>query len=198
MGFGILLFGYTFAFRTELANGLDVFPNLWGILLLLSAMFLLGRYQAQFCRARLPLYCRLVIECALLALLFCPQNAVIAIVTRVLRALSVALDAWFHYHLLVGLYAICTQVHLPRMATKARRNLTIALFYYPLALIYASALPIFGRYTPQFSLIFLLLELIWIFFNLFLIYTCYQNICLAKDNQRLELPPTHQKNQKKG
>ncbi len=195
MGFGILLFGYTFAFRTELANGLDVFPNLWGVILLLSAMFLLGRYQAPFRAARLPLYFRLAVECGLLALLFCPQNATVAIIARVLRALSVAFDAWFHYHLLVGLYAICTQVNLPRMAKKARRNLTIATVYFPLALVYASALPIFGRYTPHFSLLFLPAELLWIFFNLFLIYTCYQNICLAKDNQKFTPP---QKNQKKG
>jgi hypothetical protein len=196
MGFGLLLIGYAFSLRVELANGLDIFPNLWGISILLAAMFLLGRYQAQFRQARLPLYIRFGVEAAILVCLFFPQSNAFFWIARIARGVSVALDAWFHYHLLLGLYAICTQVKLPKMAGKAQRNLQFAVIYFPLALIYALALPILGRYTVYFSVIFPLVELIFIFLNLFRIFACYQNICLSQDNQKFELPLKGNQNKK--
>ncbi len=189
MGFGVLLIGYAFSLRVELANGMDVFPNLWGILLLLSSCYLLGRYRSEFRQARLPLWLRLFIEAATFTLILCPQAWWVRLAVRILRGISVALDAWFHYHLLVGLYGICTQVKLPQMAAKAKRNLQFAVIYFPLALVYALSLPVLGRYTVYFSVFFPLVELLFIFLNLWRIFSCYQNICLSQDNQKFTMPP---------
>ncbi len=196
MGFGLLLIGYAFSLRMELANGFDVFPNLWGILLLLASMFLLGRYQKPFRQARLPLYCRFVAEALILLCLFFPQSSAFLWIARIARGVSVALDAWFHYHMLLGLYAICMQVKLPNMAHKAQRNLQFAVIYFPLALIYALALPILGRYTVYFSVFFPLIELLFVLLNLWRIFACYQNICLSQDNQKFELPLKGNQNKK--
>ena len=192
MGFGYLLLGYFFEISLEINGGIDIFPNLWGDLVMLAGLISLHGYEPQFDYAKRPLYLHLGASAGLLALQVAASylGGILTVLCTALASLCVLLNAWFHCHLLLGMRDICLRADVPSVVRAVKRNLYFGTVYYPLLLLYTAGLPLFGRYTAIFSMLMPLFSLVWIVCNFLPLFSCYRFLCpgTPEDQKKASTP----------
>ncbi len=179
MGFGYLILGYFFSIQLTLSSGIDIFPDLWGDLLMLTGLLHLSGYEPPFRKAMLPLKIHMGLSLLLLGLQVAQSFSVPAVGTlaTVVAVLAQGIYLYFHFYLFLGIRDLCHRAKYPMGERRSARNLRLACVYFPLSFLYIAGLPVLGRYTVYFSLIMPLLSLAWVFLNLFLFFSCYRELC---------------------
>lgn len=193
MGFGILFMGYLITYLLSL-NPYAAVTRLAGYIVCLVALGNLRRHNRWFA------YTHMV---CIPLLAFSAGNAAIEIVSRILgeRApvgLSTATDVMevvmtlmvlvFHACLLLAIYTIAKDTDLPRLARSARVNLVVTAGYAVLTGIWALPVELGESDGMTLNLMLFLLQLVWIFLNLFLLFRCYMWICLEGDEDMAQKP----------
>lgn len=180
MGFGYLLIGYLVTFVIYLtlqALGLGGLGLLVGYGIMLLGLFQLHRFQDEFVYAKWTLIPLLVLavyesvislaELFLLELPFSTQS-----VAAITDWITFLLIMFFNLTLLYGIRALAKAVELPRINTMAVRNSVFVGAY--------GVLYVLGQTTPlgQYLVVpLVLLQIVWVAFNLFLFLTCAKDIC---------------------
>ena len=193
MGFGYLFLGYLVTFVLYMTvNGLGFggLALLVGYATMLYGIWMLNHYHRAFVWARwllLPMLALAVLETVqnlnTLFLWGLPLEG--AALTAVVEWLTLTLITVFHFSLLFAIRALATEVGLLHIATAAIRN---ALFVALYVLLSAMARMSFvsEQIRGYLTLPVILVDLVWIFCNLFLFISCMKNICPAGDEEVAE------------
>lgn len=190
MGFGLLFTGHLFLF---FCKGVDIFPDSLAYLLITLALIKLSAYNTGFRRAKLislPLLAAAVVSDVFQILaaadilpLGLPQRLLMAAVSCGLLVMY-----WFT---LDGVSQIAKEVGRDDIAVKARRNRLLTAAYTLSALLFQTDLDFVRELAMYFGIVFLLLGILWVFFNGTLFYSCYMWICLEGDENMPEKPKKH-------
>ncbi|MGM9636843.1 MAG: hypothetical protein ACI3YK_02540 [Eubacteriales bacterium] len=197
MGFGLLLYGYLMLI-TAGNSYIDFFPDLLGYLFFWLALRKLTPYSMGFRRAKsicIPLF---AVGAVTLAGQILSQFAVGgAIVTDLLVYSELAKNAlllFFHIGLMKGIIELSRDVELPRLCGRGRIGMILSVCLYLIAIILQSLellVPsLVESHATAYSfagLVYMLLFYGMFFFNLFLIFSCYRQICYEGEED-LTLP----------
>lgn len=194
MGFGFLLYGYLMiiemGIRVSLspAIGFDVFPDLLGYIFFYLALRKLSPYARGFSQAKA--LCFLLFPAGAVTLLG-QTLAWIGIGMSFVPALleyaklgSNLLLLFFHAALLSGIAKLSADVELPRLSVKAKMGLGMSVFCYftgVLLQLSEKLIPdLLAKYAGIHAYIGLLYQLLFylvFFFNLYVIFSAYRQIC---------------------
>ncbi len=190
MGFGYLLYGFLMMLEVgiptsyEFALAIDIFPNLAGYLLMLTAARRLSPYAEGFARFRQALYPLLVLGGAeyivgILSIFW--ESAVLAAVSEGIICISLVLQPLAFFFLFSGIVSLAGEVGLPKIVSRARFSSTLGLTYYLLQLLLTIAsdlsLSIPAGILNPLHWILLLLWIIFLIFSEVTIFGCYMYIC---------------------
>lgn len=190
MGFGYLFIGYlmTFVIVATLEQlGIGFAGLLLGYFLMLTALRRLHLYHRSFMAAEsllvpllvIALY-RGVLDLSELFLWRLPSFCLLA--EGVVSIVEAVLLICFNLALLYGIRLLATEVSLPRIATAATRNAVFVGIY---GVLFALAKIPFGTTQVRNALAIsvLMVQLVWIFCNLWLFVTCAKDICPEGDEE---------------
>lgn len=185
MGFGYLFFGFLMmielSVRTSVAYpiGIDLFPDLAGYLLMLTAACRLSGYAKGFDRFRIALYPLLAVGCVKFVVgtlsAFGLFEGTLAAVMTVCGYLSVLLQPVAFFFLFAGIMSLAFSVELPHIASQARFLAVIGTAYYIAQLL----LNIVAGYTSLLTPVWAS-NLNFIFSIVFLIYVILAEVCLYR------------------
>ncbi len=187
MGFGLLIFGFTFFINygviicSEPLIGFDVFPDLLGYILMFIALKKLSPYADGFKNAKLMCYPLFIIGGAqialpLIALLPSVSKALIFIVISYVTLAQDFLILLFSMLLFIGIRSLSLEVELPKIAKRAVAAFVICLLYSVPKI--AISLVSFTQAQKSFIIIFYsLMFYAYVFFSIFLCFNCYMYIC---------------------
>jgi len=193
MGFGYLFLGYLITFvlyMTVNSLGFGGLALLVGYATMLWGIWQLNRYHRAFAWAKwllLPLLATAVLETLqnLNALLLWGLPLENPILLAVTDWLSLALITVFHFALLFAVRALATEVGLLHIATAAIRNALFVALYVLLSAV--ARMPFISEALRGYlTLPLILVDLVWIFCNLFLFISCMKNICPEGDEEVAE------------
>ena len=179
MGFGYLFIGYlvTFILHVTVQElGLGPLGLLVGYGAMMAGLSKLNPFQRAFSIARwtlVPLICVSLFHLAVaFADVFLWDLPFRAVITLAVEWSNFALLIFFNFALLYGIRMIARDVELPRIATAAVRN---SIFVGAYAVLYLlGQLP---AWEPYLVIPVVMIQLVWVFCNLFLILTCAKDIC---------------------
>lgn len=187
MGFGLLLYGYLMLV-TAGNSYIDFFPDLLGYLFFWLALRKLTPYSMGFRRAKticIPLFA--VGTATLAGQILSQLDMGGTIVTDILVYSELAKNVllfFFHIGLMKGIIELSRDVGLPRLCRRGRIGLILSICLYLIAIILQSlellAPSLVKNYATAYSfagLVYMLLFYGTFFFNLFLIFSCYRQIC---------------------
>lgn len=193
MGFGYLFLGYLIAFvlyMTVNSLGFGGLALLIGYATMLLGIWQLHHYHRAFAWAKyllFPLLATALLETLqnlnTLLLLGLPLDN--PMLSAVMDWLTLALITVFHFALLFAIRALATEVGLLHVATAAVRNALFVGLYVLLSAI--AKMPFLSEQVRAYlTLPIILVDLVWIFCNLFLFISCMKNICPAGDEEVAE------------
>lgn len=191
MGFGLLLIGYTFAYFITVGLGNYAFIGLMvGHFIMYHAVSELKKYSNAFdlsCILSVMLIICAAFECVvgideMLLLGMSVGDTAIADIAEVTRFL---LDAAFNIALLYGIADLAKTVDLPSVRFGSLRNMFFVGAYY-IAQVIVSAVAehpgeVFTKYSSFIMTVLLLLKLLYVVFNIGLLFKCYAFICPSDD-----------------
>lgn len=193
MGFGYLFLGYLVTFVLYMTvNGLGFggLALLVGYSTMLYGIWQLNHYHRAFAWAKwllFPMLALAVLETLknFNALFLWGLPLEKAVLTAVVEWLTLMFITVFHFALLFAIRALATEVGLLHIATAAIRN---ALFVALYVLLFSVArMPFVSEQIRGYlTLPVILVDLVWIFCNLFLFISCMKNICPAGDEEVAE------------
>ncbi len=185
MGFGLLFFGYMMLLSVPY-KGIDFPPDVIAYTLILIALTKLGKYGKKIRIASFFSIGLLALSAVKLAyqvgVLFTP------IPTVVINAVTIAdmvLTLPFYFFMLIGFSRLASEVELPKLSGKCRRNFGIVCFFYAITLftyLYGNSIPLITGVTKGH--IYAMQQLsgyIMRIMNIILIASCYMRICLEGD-----------------
>ncbi len=190
MGFGTLFIGYLLSFvivATLEQLGIGFAALLLGYGLMLFALRRLHLYHRSFAAAEcllapllLTALYRGVLDIADLFLLRLPPFWLS--VEWIFNGVEAVLLICFNFALLYGIRSLATDVSLPRIATSAIRNAVFVGIY---GVLFALTKVSFGTEQVRNALAMsvLIVQLVWIFCNLWLLVTCAKDICPEGDEE---------------
>lgn len=191
MGFGTLLIGYTFAYLITVGLGDYAFIGLMvGHFIMYHAISELKKYASAFDLSYI-LSVMLIIcaafECVvgideMLVLGMSIGDTVVADIAEVTRFV---LDAAFNIALLYGIADLARTVDLPSVRFASYRNMFFVGAYYVAQVIVSAVAEhpgeIFAKYSSFIMTVLLLLKLLYVIFNIGLLFKCYAFICPSDD-----------------
>lgn len=196
MGFGYLLIGYLITFvlyMTVSSLGFGGVALFVGAAVMLYGLWSLNRYHSAFSYAKW-------ISVPLLAVAFYDMlNSLDSFFTWNLPIFGETVDSilnWaifmllilFNISMLYGIRMISQDLGILHMATAAVRNSFFVALYAILYLVAKLPLETIRSIESYLALPVVLTNLIWIFFNLFLLLSCNKNICRAGDEEQPAKP----------
>lgn len=186
MGFGLLLFGFSFLLdygillNNDYGIGFDIYPDLAGFILMFIALRKLSPYGRGFRYAQYFCYPLFAVGGALIALpLLSLAGAHLSLIKTAIDYVYFARDlltALLCIMLFAGIRELSLDVELPKIA----RRSVIAFVLVMLFFIPRSALELISFTDAQRSFLILWYQLFWyicLFFILFLCFNCYMYIC---------------------
>ncbi len=197
MGFGYLFFGFLMMIELGVATsvthsiGVDLFPDLAGYFLMLTAACRLTPYGKGFSRFRVALYPLLAVGgvtyLAGILSVFPLPHAPLATVLTVTKALSLVLQPIAFFFLFAGVASLALEVELPRIASSARRVTVFGAMYYfcQIAFLLVDTLPFKLNGTVD-SVIGYVLAVAWLIFVIcaeIVLFKCYMFICYEGEEQ---------------
>lgn len=191
MGFGILFFGFLMMIElmvstsAEYMLGIDLFPDLAGYFLMLTAACRLSPYNKGFARFRVALYPLLGVSTVSFAVglfsAFGVAPSVLDFVFRVANGLSVLLQPVAFFFLFSGIVRLADSVELPKLSFGARLLAVMSTAYYLCQIVFTvvSVLPT-GFPENMLSVVNYVLTLVYLLFVILtevLLFRCYMFIC---------------------
>lgn len=199
MGFGLLFLGYFFMLFIPLGE-LNLFLNLApiGCIIMFFALQKLIKY-CQSCYtfkwARTVLAFLLASTLTSFVLGVFTANPLTVSITPYVEILSAILLSTYSILLFIGIFKLSAEVELPKLSARARRMITVALVYGLLALVSGIMQILFSNATNLATTTLALLhytdfasyilEHIFLFLTLALLFTCYIRICLEGDEDMM-------------
>lgn len=187
MGFGILFVGYAICFLVSLTYYGYLF-RLVGFCIMTFALLRLREYGKSF---RYPLITSIVMVvygsfesyCELAAKLALPRPELSETVSAAMDWFCMLGIILFNLSLLYAIFDISNHLELTDQKNSALRNAIFIVLYLVLNILGMGPLKgneTFGKY---FSLPIFLLQLLWVIFDLVLIFSCYMYICPEGDEE---------------
>ena len=191
MGFGLIFYGFLMMIeipvRTQVGVnvGIDIFPDLAGYLLMLTAANRLDGYAKGFTLFRKMLYPLLVLGAVSLAIGYLSIAGValplLEALTTYVKIASLILQAVAFFFLFSGIISLSLEVELDGIATRARYTTVVGAIYYLFQLLltasYELPLGISDTTLAPFSMISMLLWLVFILLGEVVLFNCYRYIC---------------------
>ena len=189
MGFGLLFIGYFVTYFMAL-NSIGAFFRLIGYCLMCYATGKLSEYNKSFRFAQLgalTLVIFSIVDSLALATGFLYDNLVfsndfMAVLPMdiLLKVESVFVLA-YHVLLLLAIRDIARDTDVHKIAFKAYRNMFFIGLYYVLSIIGYIPFGFQESYSKNMGLPLLILYVAWVIMDLFLVFSCYANICDESD-----------------
>ncbi len=191
MGFGMILYGFLMMIeitvRTNVGSfvGIDIFPDLAGYLLMLTAARRLDGYAKGFSYFRKLLYPLLVLSAGQFVIglvsIFGRWFPLLEALTDGIKWLSLILQAAAFFFLFAGIMSLAKEVELDGIASRAKFTTVIGAIYYLFQVVMTllSKLP-FGispNTLAPFQLVLMLFWLIFIILGEVVLFNCYRYIC---------------------
>ena len=194
MGFGILLFGYLMLFTVgpqinETLNvGFDFFPDILGCILFYIALKKLSPYSKKFFISK---YIVLTMSVPSILTLF--SQVMIFFknkpnfyynIYETAEYIKYPIQFVFHVFLFLGIIELSKDVGIKSIVLRSIISLIISSFYFVagMYLIFTQNVIFSNQIYNIIGFIFQLLFYIMMFWNLFLIFSCYRNIIYEEDD----------------
>lgn len=190
MGFGTLLIGYALSFAFALSP-YYFFADIFGGLVMAYAFVNLSAFHLKFRPAGITsiLYSAVSFISMLRRLNFVAFSDVGA---KIIEAAVAGCILALHFFMLYAIIALASEIELPKIASKAKRNLIILILYYT---FYTLSLLTFDRLSelyPQFAAVtaqfFTIFQLVWLLLNIILIGSCCKWIGVEGEDAPNENP----------
>lgn len=198
MGFGYFFFGVLMLVSVvvptsyEYNVGIDIFPDIAGYILMLTAAKRLSLYAAGFRRMVYPLYALCLVSAvgyaAGIASLFGRYLEMLSHIVSWTQALSYPLCLCAFVFMFLGIYSLSTSVELPKIASKAKGGIFMSIVYFCVRILLFAAELIFEGFSQSvlISYAYYFLSLFWyvyIIFTAYVIFKCYMYICYEGEEQ---------------
>ncbi len=196
MGFGLLFIGYFFMLFIPLSE-LDLLPNLApvGCVIMFLGLQRLIRYAANCTSFKHSLPFMAALFMSTLASFIFSVIGVDSSLAECIEILNSPLLSLYSIMLFLGIHKLSAEVELPKVSARARRMITLSLVYGLLSMTSGICQIIFvGKDGLSTNILALLhysdfaayiLEHLFLFMTLALIFTCYMRICLEGDEDML-------------
>lgn len=196
MGFGLLLIGY-FAVYFMTMNPVGSFIRLAGYCLITYASVKLRKYHRSFSYLTVLSVVMLAVSAVLVVadvsgylynglildtlLISESQKMVVGYVDQ-------GLSFFFQTAMLYGIRCIARETEIKKISTNAIRNFIFVCFYYFVYLL--RFVPFSGIRAVQMELTVIawVSYFVWIFLNIFLLFSCYSHICDEGDTEMTRTP----------
>ncbi len=194
MGFGFLLYGYLMMIELGIrvvespAIGFDVFPDLLGYIFFYLALRKLSPYAKGFSQAKA--ICWLLFPAGAVTLLGQTLAWIgigMSFVPAMLEYAKLGTNLlllFFHMGFLSGIAKLSADVDLPRLSAKAKMGLGMSVFSYFVGILLQLSeklIPdLLNKYAgihAYIGLVYQLLFYLVFFFNLYVIFSAYRQIC---------------------
>lgn len=183
MGFGPLLIGYIFTYLVTLGLGDYLFAGmLIGGFIMFLGLCELRKYCPTFLYAIIANV--LLILCSFYETLAWVDKAFLlnmgidsANISRVFDYVELGVNLWFNMSLLYGITDLSRRVEYPETREKAYRNMIFVGVFNVMQILLLIPNTIFDRDKGFFMTLLMILQVIYAFFNLLLIFKCYAMIC---------------------
>lgn len=187
MGFGTLFSFYIVSFILSFNSYGSLF-RLVGYLGMLMGLWELQQYQKTFLYAvyTVPAMVAVAVyqSCMLLESSFGISVPFVSeTLTSVFGYADYAVQLIFHAALFYAVWCIAREIGLPKIMQGVARNAVVMALYYLMYLIALLPMEWVAVYRQYVGGIMILYPLLWAFLNVWLIYTCYKNICKEGDEE---------------
>lgn len=204
MGFGYFFFGVLMLLSVAVPTsyeyniGIDIFPDLAGYLLMLTAAKRLSSYAAGFRRMTYPLFflciAGLVLYAAGIISVFIPEYAVLEKVVMWSEALSYPLQMCALVFMFLGIYSLSLSVELPKIAARAKNGIFFTTVYFAVRIIMFVAGSVSSSFSGSViaSYVYYFLSIFWylyIIFTAYVIFRCYMYICYEGEENVMPVNP---------
>ena len=194
MGFGPLLIGYIFTYLVTLGLGDYLFAGmLIGGFIMFLGLCELRKYCPTFLYAIIADI--LLILCSFYETAAWIDSAFLldigihsALVLRVFDYIELAVNLWFNLSLLYGIADLSRRVEYPPTREKAYRNMIFVGVFYVMQILLLIPNTVFDRDKAFFMTLLMILQVIYAFFNLLLIFKCYAMICPEGEEEMQRKP----------
>ena len=191
MGFGLLFFGFLMMIDVSVPTsesyqlGVDVFPDLAGYLLMLTAAWRLELYAKGFARFRRFLFLLVGVGTFLYLVgilsVYDIQPVLLENAAHALRYATLILQPIAFFCLFAGIAVLSSEVELPQLASRARLLAVIGVAYYATQLVFTAAsdlsLPLFSSFVGFVRYALMIVWLIFVILVEVLLFKCYMYIC---------------------
>ncbi len=192
MGFGILLYGFLMMVEVSVTInytymvGIDVFPDLAGYILMLTAAYRLSDYAKGFRYFKMTLFpltaLSLVSYAASIAAVLPSAARISAEIISISRYIQYPLQFMAFVFMYLGIYSLSQSVNLPKIASRARFGMIMASVYYisKIAEMFVSELGLGISSSASMEVLRAVLMLafaVFVLYTLFVIFNCYMYIC---------------------
>lgn len=190
MGFGTLLIGYTLSFAFALSP-YYFFADIFGGLVMAYAFVKLSAFHLKFRPAGVTsiLYSAVSLLSMLRRLNFFTFSDIGA---KAIEAGVAGCILVLHFFMFYGIIALTSEIELPKIATKAKRNLIVLILYYTLYTLTLLAFNRLSELYPQAAALsanfFTLFQLFWLLLNIILIGSCCKWIGIEGEDAPKENP----------
>ena len=198
MGFGLLLVGYVISYLLTIGLGEYAFAGLIiGHFMMYLALGELKKYSPAFkyayvCSVLLILCAAFECVMGIDSMISLGLPAVAQSVANVMDTVRFALDLCFNLAFLYGIIDLSVRVDYLETKYKAYRNLVFVGLFYAfqtiVSLISRNPGETYEKYASFMMTVVLLLKLIFVFFNIGLIFKCYAFICPSDDVEMKRKP----------
>jgi hypothetical protein len=111
-----------------------------------------------------------------------------ALVSRVFDYIELAVNLWFNLSLLYSIADLSRRVEYPPTREKAYRNMIFVGVFYVMQILLLIPNTVFDRDKAFFMTLLMILQVIYAFFNLLLIFKCYAMICPEGEEEMQRKP----------
>ena len=194
MGFGPLLIGYIFTYLVTLGLGDYLFAGmLIGGFIMFLGLCELRKYCPTFLYAIIAdillILCSFYETAAWIDSEFLFEIGIhSADISRVFDYIELAINLWFNLSLLYGIADLSRRVEYPPTREKAYRNMIFVGVFYVMQILLLIPNTVFDRDKAFFMTLLIILQVIYAFFNLLLIFKCYAMICPEGEEEMQRKP----------
>ena len=196
MGFGLLLIGY-FAVYLMTMNPLGALIRVAGYCLITYASCKLKKYHSSFFYLTAATIAMTAISVVLLGaygvqylyeMMWIDRLWIQDSHMNIIGYVHDGASFFFHAAMLYGIWCIAKDTEIKKISTNAIRNFIFICFYYFVYLL--SFLPFQGIRDTQLELgiIKLVTMVLWLLFNILLLFSCYTKICDENDTDMARAP----------
>ena len=187
MGFGLLFLGYITAFLMSI-NSFGVVFRLTGCAIMMSALSKLSAYEKSFSYVNISCFAMTAVSLFESVFAFFNSGWQYEDLQSICMSIFLVLTVIFHFLLYLAIYRISRDVGLEKLNVSSVRNAAFASIELVI-LLFALVMWYINRdLTKYIVMAGILYPFVILVLNLFLIYSCYKNICEEGDEEAPRKP----------